>query len=71
VNAVVLILLAGMFLAGVLAGMLALLVAGIRSDDRRRNIHLAPGTHAQVASRRLLVNIREVRSESTEDEEDR
>jgi hypothetical protein len=69
VNPVVLILLAGMFLAGVLAGMLALLVAGIRSDDRRRDIHCAPCTHAQAASRRLLVNIRGTRPGSAEDEE--
>jgi hypothetical protein len=66
---VVLILLAGMFLAGVLVGMLALLTAGIRSDDRRRDIHRAPCTHAQAASRRLLVNIRATRPGSAEDEE--
>ena len=47
-NLVVLILLAGMFLAGVLAGMLALLAAGIRSDDHRSDIHRAPCTHAQA-----------------------
>ncbi len=68
-NTVVLILLAGMFLAGVLAGMLALLVAGIRSDDRRRNIRLAPCTHAQAASRRLLVTIREAHPDSADEEE--
>jgi hypothetical protein len=48
--------------------MLALLVVGIRSDDRRRDIHRAP-THAQVASRRLLVSIRGTRPGSAEDEE--
>jgi hypothetical protein len=58
VNAVIWILFGFMFLSGVLAGLLALLAAGIRSDDRRRNIHLAPCTHAQSVSRRLLVTIR-------------
>jgi hypothetical protein len=58
VSVTVLILLGLAFLAGALAGMFALLVAGIRSDDRRRDIHLAPGTRAESASRRLLVNIR-------------
>ena len=47
----VLILLGVMFLAGVLAGMFALLVAGIRSDDRRRDIYLAPRNRAESASR--------------------
>lgn len=68
-NAVTWILFGFMFLAGALAGMLALLAAGIRSDDRRRNIHLAPCSHAQSASRRLLVTIRGAaeRSDSEED----
>lgn len=67
-NAVLWILFSFMFLAGALAGMLALLAAGIRSDDRRRNIHLAPCTHAQSVSRRLLVTIRKA-SESSDSEE--
>jgi hypothetical protein len=70
VNTITLILLGFAFLIGVLAGMLALLVAGIRSDDRRRNIHLAPRTRAQSASRRLLVSIRKPDPDSGESEED-
>jgi hypothetical protein len=69
VNAVLWILFGFMFLAGALAGMLALLAAGICSDDRRRNIHLAPRTHAQSVSRHLLVTIRKP-SESSDSEED-
>lgn len=65
----VLILLGGAFLAGVLTGLLALLAAGIRTDDRRRNIHLAPENHAQSASRRLLVNIRHADSRVQNDED--
>jgi hypothetical protein len=70
VNAVIWILFGFMFLAGALAGMLALLAAGIRSDDRRRNIHLAPRTHAQSASRHLLVTIRKPDPNRRDSEED-
>jgi hypothetical protein len=70
VNSVIWSLFACIFLAGALAGMLALLAAGIRSDDRRRNIHFAPRNHAQSVSRRLLVNIRKPGSDSRESEED-
>jgi hypothetical protein len=70
VNAVIWILFGFMFLSGVLAGMLALLVAGIRSDDRHRDIYRAPSTHAQTASRRLLVNIRGGRANSSNSEDD-
>jgi hypothetical protein len=69
VNEIVWILLAVMFLAGVLVGMLALLVAGIRSDDRRRHIHRGPCSRAEHASRRLLVGIREPSSDADDGEE--
>ena len=69
-NAIMLVLLAVVFLAGVVAGLLALLIAGIRSDDRRRDIHRRPCTRAESASRRLLVGIREPRPTGSEDEED-
>lgn len=68
-NATMLVLLAVMFLAGVVAGLLALLIAGIRSDDRRRDIHRRPCTRAESASRRLLVGIREPRSGADDGEE--
>jgi len=69
VTALLLVLLAVMFLAGVVAGMLALLIAGIRSDDRRRDIHRGPRTRAESASRRLLAGIREPRSGADDGEE--
>lgn len=68
-NEIVWILLAVVFLAGAMAGMLALLVAGIRSDDHRRDIHRGPCSLAESASRRLLVGIREPSSDADDGEE--
>ena len=42
------------FLCGASIGTLAVLVAGIRSDDRAQNLTRAPRTRTEAITRRLL-----------------
>lgn len=42
------------FLSGMVIGFLAILVAGIRGDDRARNLTGAPRARAAAVARRLL-----------------
>jgi hypothetical protein len=42
------------FLSGSAIGILAILAAGIRSDDRAKNLTSAPRTGTEVVTRRLL-----------------
>jgi hypothetical protein len=42
------------FLAGSAIGVLAILVAGIRSDDRAKNLTSRPRTGTEAVTRRLL-----------------
>jgi hypothetical protein len=42
------------FLSGAVIGILAFLVAGIRSDDRARNLTSTPRTRTEAVTRRLL-----------------
>jgi hypothetical protein len=42
------------FLSGAVIGVLAIVVAGIRSDDRAKTLTGAPRTRAEAATRRLL-----------------
>jgi len=51
-------LIAVLFLFGVTLGMLTVLVLGIRTDDRRRNLRGSPRTRAESASRCLLLGVR-------------
>ena len=41
------------FLCGASIGILAVVVAGIRSDDRAQNLTSAPRTRAEAVTRRL------------------
>ncbi len=59
-------LIAVLFLAGVCLGMFLVLVLGIRSHDRRRDVHGQPRTRAEAASRRLLVCMRNRRQDSSD-----
>jgi len=45
---------AAVFLCGASIGILAVLVVGIRSDDRTQNLTRAPRTGAEVITRRVL-----------------
>jgi hypothetical protein len=71
VSAVIWILIAVMFLFGGTLGILAVLVIGIRTDDRGLNVRHAPRTRAEVTSRRLLVGVRnsapDVEADDTEE----
>lgn len=42
------------FLFGVALGVIALIVAGIRSDDRAKTLTDAPRTRVEAATRRML-----------------
>jgi len=42
------------FLSGVTIGIIALIVVGIRSDDRCKNLTHTPRTRVEAATRRLL-----------------
>jgi hypothetical protein len=42
------------FLAGSALGVLAILIAGIRSDDRAKNLARSPRTGTEAITRRLL-----------------
>jgi hypothetical protein len=42
------------FLFGVVLGIIALLVAGIHSDDRAKTLADAPRTRVEAATRRML-----------------
>jgi hypothetical protein len=42
------------FLCGASIGILALVVAGIRSDDRAQNLTSTPRTRTEAVTRRLL-----------------
>lgn len=42
------------FLSGATIGVIALIVLGIRSDDRSKNLTSNPRTHVQAATRRML-----------------
>jgi hypothetical protein len=48
------ILVVVLLLLGAVAGVLALLVVGIRRDDRNRNLADAPRTHVEATTRRVL-----------------
>ena len=50
----ILIIAIAAFLSGVVIGILAIAVAGIRSDDRAKTLTRAPRTRAEAATRRLL-----------------
>jgi len=55
------------FLAGATAGVLAVFVAGIRTDDRAKNLTNAPRTHVEAATRRALgVGVRNGQVDRTE-----
>jgi hypothetical protein len=45
---------AAVFLSGAVIGVLAILVAGIRSDDRGRNLTCPSRTRTEAVTRRLL-----------------
>ena len=51
---VVSILAIAVFLAGATVGVLAVIIAGIRRDDRAKNLSHAPRTHVEAATRRAL-----------------
>ncbi len=42
------------FLAGATVGVLTVIIAGIRRDDRAKNLTHAPRTHVEAATRRAL-----------------
>jgi hypothetical protein len=55
------------FLSGVVIGVIALVVAGIRSDDRAKTLTDAPRTCVEAATRRMLgVGVRNGNSDSRE-----
>jgi len=55
------------FLLGAVAGMLAILVAGIHRDDRARTLTSAPRTRTEAITRRVLgVGIRDTRCQPGE-----
>lgn len=55
------------FLSGITIGVLAILVAGIRDDDRTRNLTSAPRSRAAAVTRRLLgVGVRDTEARSGE-----
>ncbi len=45
---------AAVFLCGASIGILAVMVAGIRSDDRTQNLTSSPRTRTEAVTRRLL-----------------
>jgi hypothetical protein len=53
-TSIVIILALTPFLVSVIIGALSLIVAGIRSDDRARNLTSIPRTRAAAVARRLL-----------------
>lgn len=58
------------FLSGAAIGILAILVAGIRSDDRSKNLTSTPRTAAEAITRRLLgVGIRTAETDHGKDRE--
>ena len=58
------------FLSGSAIGILAILVAGIRSDDRSKNLTCAPRTAAAAITRRLLgVGVRTAETHNGKDRE--
>ena len=48
------ILAIAVFLAGAALGILAVIVIGIRRDDRAQHLTDAPHTHVEAATRRVL-----------------
>lgn len=56
------------FLFGVCLGMFLVLVLGIRTHDRRRNVHDQPRNRAEAASRCLLVCVRNPRQDTSDTE---
>jgi hypothetical protein len=58
------------FLSGAAIGVLAILVAGVRSGDRAKNLTRTPRTRTEAVTRRLLgVGVRNADAWSCEDEE--
>lgn len=58
------------FLSGSAIGVLAVLVAGIRSDDRTKNLTSMSRTRAEAVTRRVLgVGIRNARAGHGQNEE--
>jgi hypothetical protein len=58
------------FLSGAVIGILAILVAGVRSDDRSKNLTCAPRTAAEAVTRRVLgVGVRTAETGHGEDRE--
>jgi hypothetical protein len=58
------------FLAGSALGVFAILVAGIRSDDRAKNLTRAPRTGTEAITRRLLgVGVRTADADHSNDQE--
>jgi hypothetical protein len=58
------------FLSGSAIGVLAIVVAGIRSDDRAKNLTSAPRTHAEAITRRPLgVGVRNAEADPGQDQE--
>lgn len=58
------------FLSGVVIGVLAIVVTGIRGDDRAQNLTNAPCTRAAAVTRRLLgVGVRDAEAGSENHDE--
>lgn len=58
------------FLSGSAIGILAVLVAGIRSDDRAKNLTCTPRTGTEAITRRLLgVGMRKAEADHGQDRE--
>jgi hypothetical protein len=58
------------FLSGPAIGILAILVAGIRSDDRSKNLTCAPRTAAETITRRVRgVGVRNAGTDHGKDRE--
>lgn len=64
---IILLIVVAAFISGGVISTLAILIIGIRSDDRARNLTSVPRTHAQAVTRRVLgVGVRDHRSRTGE-----
>jgi uncharacterized membrane protein len=64
----ILVLALPVFLAGATIGILAVLVIGIRRDDRAKNLTNVPGARLEAETRRALgVGVRNERAEHEEE----
>ncbi len=62
-------LIAVMFLFGGTVGILAMLVIGVRTDDRARSVRNAPRTRAELTTCRLLLGVRNPTPDADDTEE--